>query len=108
MQLIDQPVITEKSMMLAEQGVYTFAVHPEATKSEVAKMVAGLYDVEVINVRVQSVKGQSVRHKFGYGKRNDWKKALVTVKAGQKIKAFNLPEEKADKAKTEEKPEEKK
>jgi large subunit ribosomal protein L23 len=92
--LIDTPVITEKSLQHAQNGVYTFAVAKTATKSEIAKLVAKLYSVEVTSVRVQSVKGKAVRRKTGIFKENDWKKALVTVKKGQAIKEFELPEQK--------------
>lgn len=100
MLMIEKPIITEKTLAQAQTGVYTFAVHSLATKSEIGKAVARLYSVAVTRVRVQSVTGQEVRRKSGIGKKPDWKKALVTVKKGQKIKEFDLPEKETKKKET--------
>jgi large subunit ribosomal protein L23 len=97
MLIIEKPIITEKSLLSAQDGVYTFAVNDNATKPEVAKAITKLYGVEVTKVRVMSVKGHPVRSKTGMTKKSDWKKALVTLKAGQKIKEFDLPEDKSEK-----------
>ncbi len=96
--IIEKPIITEKSLAQAATGVYTFAVLPTATSSEIRKAVASLYGVTVTGVRTQNVNGQMVRRKTGIGHEKDWKKAFVTVKAGQKIKDFEL-EEAADEKK---------
>ena len=90
--IIEKPIITEKSLAQAATGVYTFAVNPKATSAEVRKAVAGLYGVTVTDVRTLNVNGKMVRRKTGIGYEKDWKKALVTVKAGQKIKEFELEE----------------
>lgn len=94
MLIVKSPVITEKSLQQATTGVYTFSVANTATKPEIAKMIAKLYSVVVKKVRVQSVIGQKVRRKTGIFKQSDWKKALVTLKSGQVIKAFELAEQK--------------
>ena len=100
---IERPIITEKSMAQAQNGVYTFAVDSRRTKPAIARAVEDLYKVTVEAVRIQSVKGKVVRRKKGLGRQRDWKKALITVKKGQIIKDFALPEEKPaeDKKKTE-------
>lgn len=99
---IERPIITEKSMDQAQNGVYTFAVDRRKTKPAIAQAVQQLYGVTVEAVRVQSVIGKVVRRKKGYGRRRDWKKALITLKKGQIIKDFALPEEQsaADNKKT--------
>lgn len=91
---IERPIITEKSMAQAQTGVYTFAVDPRRTKPAIARAIEELYKVTVDAVRVQSVKGKAVRRKKGLGRQRDWKKALITVKMGQAIKDFALPEAK--------------
>lgn len=101
--IIERPVITEKSMTMAASGIYTFAVADTATKSEVAKAVHSTYKVDVTKVRILSVKGQVVRRRTGLGKTSDWKKAVVTVKAGQKIKDFEFEAESKTDAKDEKK-----
>lgn len=109
--IIERPIITEKSMAMAANGVYTFAVADTTTKTEVAKAVEKAHKVDVTNVRILTVKGQVVRRKTGLGKTSDWKKAVVTVKAGQQIKDFAFEAEtKADtkEAKDAKKSEEKK
>lgn len=101
--IIELPVITEKSLRLAEDGVYTFMVKSNATKPEIAKAVARLYAVTVSVVRVQSVTGSSVTRRIGgkttVGQKKSWKKALVTLEKGQQIKDFQL-KEMADESKT--------
>lgn len=97
MLIIERPIITEKSLAKAQEGVYTFAVAPRSPKSEIAKALEKLYNVSVFSVRIQSVKGKQVRRKTGIGKERDWKKALVTVKAGQTIKDFELEQPKEEK-----------
>lgn len=92
MLIITEPIVTEKSLAAAQKGVYTFMVASTATKPEIAKAVTKLYGVKVAVVRVQSVVGQDVRRKSGIGKKKDWKKALVTVATGSKIKEFELQE----------------
>lgn len=89
---IENPIITEKSLQAAENNVYTFMVANSATKPEIAKAVEKLYGVTVEAVRVQGVKGQTVRRRNGFGKQKDWKKALVTLAKGNKIKEFELSE----------------
>lgn len=93
MLLIENPIITEKSLAAAENGIYTFMVADSATKPEIAKAVKALYGVEVAAVRVQNFTGHTVRRKTGIGKEKNWKKALVTLAKGAKIKDFELKEE---------------
>ncbi len=105
MQIIERPIITEKSVALAGTGTYTFAVSRQTTKSEIAKSIENLYSVDVVDVRVSTVKGKTVRRKTGMGKENDWKKALVRLKKGQTLKAFDFETENKDKdAKEDKKP----
>ncbi len=105
--IIERPIITEKSLALATNGVYSFGVAASATSTEIRKAIASLYGVTVTDVRTLSIKGKEVRRKTGLGRQKDWKKALVTLKAGQKIKEFVIEEEKksdkTDKVKSDEK-----
>ncbi len=91
--IINQPVITEKSLRLAQDGVYTFVVDRSATKPEIAKALTKLYGVAVATVNLASVKGKTVRRKTGIGHQNNWKKAMITLEKGQQIKDFALAEE---------------
>lgn len=83
-QVIDRPLVTEKSMDLGKLGKYVFKVHPDANKIEITAAVEQLFKVNVTKVNTVSVKGKTVRGKK-MGRTPDWKKAIVTLKPGQKI-----------------------
>ena len=91
-QIINRPIISEKSLSLASRGWYTFAVNLASNKAVIAQSVGDLYKVAVLDVRTIVMHGKEQRH----GKRSqkvrgsDWKKALVRLKAGQKIDAFEV------------------
>ena len=85
-----KPLITEKSMKMAKDGVYTFSVAKEANKPTVAKAVADKFNVKVESVKIINVKG---RLKMQRKVRNSYqtsgiKKAIVQIAKGQKIAIF--------------------
>lgn len=88
--VINKPIITEKSMKLAQTGLYTFSVNPDTTKPQVAKFVADKFKVQVLAVKIINVKGRSKmqRKVRGYYLASGIKKALVQVGKGQKIALF--------------------
>lgn len=90
MSMVLIPRVSEKAMALAEQGVYVFNVPTSANKIEVAKAIEKAFNVSVIDVNVLIHKGKPVSKRYGKhaGTRNDIKKAMVTVKKGQKIALF--------------------
>ena len=85
------PVISEKSTMVAEKNEQVvFKVARDATKPEIKAAVEMMFStkdkkVEVVGVQVANVKGKEKRHGRYVGKRPAWKKAYVTLKAGQEI-----------------------
>ena len=84
-QIIVAPLITEKTTLLKEKGpVLAFRVDRRANKVEIRQAVEALFKVKVARVRTQSVTGKNKRVGRFEGKRPDWKKAYVTLKAGQK------------------------
>ncbi|MFA6428660.1 MAG: 50S ribosomal protein L23 [Candidatus Buchananbacteria bacterium] len=83
--LLVRPVITEKSANLAVQNKYVFAVLAKANKTEVAKVVAAIYGVTPIKVNMIKVRGRKVKYGKTSGETKAWKKALITLKAGEKI-----------------------
>ncbi len=86
------PILSEKSVINKdEQNRYTFRVNPKATKPEIKKAVEALFKVKVSAVRTANLPGKLHRVGRYEGYRSDWKKAIVTVKAGQKIDVTNLP-----------------
>ncbi|MDO4593977.1 MAG: 50S ribosomal protein L23 [Tissierellia bacterium] len=88
-ELIIRPIITEKSMDLLEENKYTFKVDRKATKPQIKRAVEELFDgVTVKKVRTMNYKGKNKRTRFGYGRSNDWKKAIVTLTDDSKTIEF--------------------
>lgn len=95
--ILKRPIITEKSMKLAQSGLYAFEVDKNATKPLIAKAVSEKFNVKVLKVKVINVKGKlkqqrKVRKVY---KLSGFKKALVQVKKGEKIAIFETPKEEA-------------
>jgi len=83
------PVVSEKSYgMIAERSKYTFKVHPEAHKTEIRQAVESIFKVTVLDVNVSKVPAKPKRRGMSVGTRPGWKKAVVTVAAGETIEAF--------------------
>ena len=76
------PVISEKSYGLMDEGKYTFLVAADANKTEIKIAVEKIFDVEVESVNTINRQGKSRRTRFGTGKRNDTKRAIVTLTDG--------------------------
>ncbi|MEW6275407.1 MAG: 50S ribosomal protein L23 [Bacillota bacterium] len=86
--IIVRPVITEKSYSLAGQNKYTFVVTPEANKVEIKKAVEDLFKVKVLKVNTLNVQGKPRRVRGIAGYKPDYKKAIVTLRPGDKIEVF--------------------
>ena len=72
-------------MAAEKSNQVAFKVLTDATKVEIREAVQNLFKVEVESVQVINVKGKTKRRGRLIGKRSDWKKAYVTLKAGQDI-----------------------
>jgi large subunit ribosomal protein L23 len=85
------PVISEKSMNDASKGRYTFKVTVKAGKADIKKAVEEKFKVNAVKISTITVKGRTVRAgaKRTEITRSPFKKAIVTVKAGQKIAIFD-------------------
>ena len=86
--VIKRPLVTEKNSTLAEKGVYVFEVEKKATKSEIKTAVEKFFHVKVASVNTAICRGRGKRTKFGVGKPETWKKALVRLNKGEKIGLF--------------------
>lgn len=93
--VLKRPIITEKSMKLAQNGLYTFEVDKNAAKPLIAKAVAEKFNVNVLNVNVINVKGKvkSQKKVRKIYKSGGFKKALVQISKGEKIAIFETPKE---------------
>ena len=85
-----RPVVSEKSYGLLDRNVYTFVVHPEATKIEIRAAVEEIFNVRVLDVNTLNRKGKRKRNRrmATYGKRADTKRAIVTLAPGSRIDLF--------------------
>lgn len=86
--VLKSPVISEKSVGLVEENKYTFWVDPAANKIEIKAAVEKMFKVTVTEIRTLSVKGKMKRVGKYTGKTSDRKKAIATLKAGDKIDNF--------------------
>ncbi|MGB8961326.1 MAG: 50S ribosomal protein L23 [Pseudonocardiaceae bacterium] len=90
--VIRRPVISEKSYGLLEQNKYTFLVTPDANKTQIKIAVEKVFGVKVVSVNTMNRQGKRKRTKFGYGKRKDTKRAIVTLSPESKpIEIFGGP-----------------
>ncbi len=88
-EIILQPVMTEKSMLLKERNnQVTFWVHPEANKIEIKKAVEAIFNVKVEKVQTIRVKGKPKRIWRYHGRRPLRKKAVVRLAPGETIEFF--------------------
>lgn len=84
--IIEAPVVSEKSTYLGDKrGQYVFSVAPDATKPEVKAAIELLFKVKVKAVQVANVGGKDKRMGRFAGKKRDWRKAYVSLQAGQEI-----------------------
>lgn len=88
--ILKRPVITEKSTDLLQNNKYTFIVDLNANKVEIKKAVEELFKVKVENVNTIRYKGRMKRVRGRLGRTSDFKKAIVTLKDGDKIEIFEV------------------
>ena len=85
-----KPVLTEKSLQAAQNGVYTFWVLPSFTKGKIREVVGSMFDVKVLKVRTQNYKKLTKKNMRGnIVTKPARKRALVTLKDGKKIDLFD-------------------
>lgn len=87
-QKIVRPLVTEKTAHLTQNGQYVFVVDPKANRLEIRQAIRAMYGVMPVCVNIQNVKGKVVRFGRTYGKRKDWKKAIVTLPKGKTIEVY--------------------
>ena len=87
-EIVIKPVVSERSMEMMEENKYTFFVDRRANKVQIKKAVEELFEVDVENVRTMKVPGKRKRLGRYFGRTPERKKAIVTLKEGQKIEIF--------------------
>ena len=83
--ILQAPVISEKSTAANEKDTLVFKVLKDATKEEIKAAVEKIFNVQVVAVRTLNFQGKVRRTARGFGKRSDWKKAYVTLPAGTSV-----------------------
>ena len=84
--VIQEPLITEKVTRESEKlRKYAFRVHPDANKKEIKSAVEKIFNVHVTKINTVNNTGKWRRVRYQPGRTADWKKAIVTVKVGEKI-----------------------
>ena len=86
--VIIEPVVTEKTNVQREARKYVFRVDPRANKIQIMEAVHELFDVTPTGCNIVSVKGKPKRQRYKLGKTSAWKKAIVTLRAGETISVF--------------------
>ncbi len=88
--VILEPVVSEKSYGLLDEGAYTFKVHPEANKIQIRQAIESIFDVKVLKVTTANRKGKRKRNRraLTFGRRPDTKRAIVTLVEGDRIDLF--------------------
>ena len=91
-----QPIISEKSIMDAQKGKFTFKMNRFMGKNAISQAVHDQFSVDVVSITTTIVKGRSKR--VGTRRlektKTAWKKAIVKLKDGQKISVFEIGEQK--------------
>lgn len=88
---IVRPVVSEKSTVLGDQGKYVFEVAPDANKIQIKQAIEEAFSnkkVQVDSVNILRVTGKVRRRGRSVGQTRSWKKAIVTLRAGQRLDLF--------------------
>lgn len=86
--VIREPHISEKGTILSEKNTYVFKIYNNTNKPEIKKAVEGIYGVDVLNVNVVTIPRKKRRLGRREGFKKAYRKAMVTIKEGQKIEIF--------------------
>lgn len=87
--IIRRPIVTEKSTDNKEAfNQVVFEVDPRANKLQIREAVERIFKVKVLKVRTQQMHGKVRRVGRNWGRRSDWKKAVVTLRTGDRIEFF--------------------
>lgn len=84
-----KPLVTEKTSTLMAENKYTFKVEKAANKIEIKHAVESIFKVDVVDVKTMNMPGKLKRQGKTSGMTSEWKKAIVTVKEGQRLPLFD-------------------
>ena len=87
-QILIEPVLSEKTNIMREEGKYVFKVDPKATKPQIREAVRRLYNVNPVSCNVMRVGGKPKRLRSRPGYTSSWKKAIVKLAKNETIGIF--------------------
>ena len=87
-QIIIEPIVTEKTNLLRERHKYVFKVDGRANKIQIMQALRELFDVHPVKCNIVNVKRKPKRVRYQIGYKAGWKKAIITLPAGEVIQAF--------------------
>lgn len=87
-QIVIEPLLSEKTNREREKHKYSFRVDPRANKIQIIGAIRTLFSVNPVACNVMNVKGKPKRVRYRKGYTSSWKKAVVTLPAGEKIDIF--------------------
>jgi len=87
-QILIEPVLSEKTNRMREEGKYVFKVNPSASKIQIKEAVRKLFNVHPISCTVMVVGGKPKRVRYKAGYTSSWKKAIVRLPKDEKIALF--------------------
>lgn len=87
-QIIKKPLVTEKTNLLAEKGIYVFKVSRPVNKTLIKDQIEKYFQVKVESIKTSICRNRGKKTRLGVGRVKYWKKAFVRLKAGEKISVF--------------------
>ncbi len=87
-QIIIEPIVTEKTNLMRERRKYVFKVDDRANKIQIIQALRELFDVHPVKCNIVNVKRKPKRVRYRIGYTSGWKKAIITLPAGEVIQAF--------------------
>ena len=88
-EVLIKPIVTEKTSNMMAEGKYTFRVDKAANKIEIKHAVQSIFKVDVVEVKTMNMPGKLKRQGKTSGMTPEWKKAIVTLKEGQRLPIFD-------------------
>jgi len=89
--VIVRPIVTEESQIMAERGQYVFEVTLDANKRQIKEAVEAIFDKKVLKINTMIMPAKrGMRGRNEYWRSKQWKKAIVTLVAGETIDLFNV------------------
>ena len=89
--VIVRPIVTEETQIMAERGQYVFEVTLDANKRQIKEAVEAIFDKKVLKINTMIMPAKrGMRGRNEYWRSKQWKKAIVTLVAGETIDLFNV------------------